>query len=59
MNIIDNEIMTTMDHKRTVNRMKRKISLTNSEIIHTTTKKLDVIKSTEFEPREQYEFRFF
>ncbi|CAF0753436.1 unnamed protein product [Rotaria sp. Silwood1] len=38
----------------TTNRMKRKTSLINSDIIHTTTtKKLDIVKSTEFEPRDQ------
>ncbi|CAF4455763.1 unnamed protein product, partial [Rotaria magnacalcarata] len=33
--------------------MKRKTSLINSDTIHTATKKLDVVKSTEFEPRDQ------
>jgi hypothetical protein len=37
------------------NQMKRKLPLTNSDIIHTTTKKLDTVKSIEFEPREKDE----
>jgi hypothetical protein len=53
-----------MDHKQhrsitniklqtsTINRMKRKISVTNSDVIH-PTKKLDGVKSKEFEPKDQ------
>jgi hypothetical protein len=53
-----------MDHKQhrsitniklqtsTINRMKRKISATNSDVIH-PTKKLDGVKSKEFEPKDQ------
>ncbi|CAF3588365.1 unnamed protein product [Rotaria sordida] len=61
---MNEKIMTTIDHKRhrsitksiednTTNRTKRKTSLINSDIIHTTTKKLDIVKSIEFEPRDQ------
>jgi hypothetical protein len=41
---------------QTSNRMKRKAPSTNSEMIHSITKTLDVVKSTEFEPRNQYDF---
>ncbi|CAF3519001.1 unnamed protein product [Rotaria socialis] len=45
---------TNIDMQNSItNRMKRKTSLINSDTIHTTTKKLDVVKSTEFEPRDQ------
>ncbi|CAF2644676.1 unnamed protein product [Rotaria sp. Silwood2] len=37
----------------TTNRIKRKTSLFNSDISHMTTKKLDTVKSTEFEQRDQ------
>ena len=38
------------------NRIKRKASLTNSNIIHETTKKFDIVKSTEFESKDPYAF---
>lgn len=67
MNTIDknehNGLVATTEHKRhrsitnlqlsTTNRMKRKVPCINSDLVQNITKKLDVTKSTEFEPRDQ------